>query len=61
MKEKHKIHNALQIPTGNLDQLEKLTLHKMRQLSTCVQRLEAVSVTVFEEIAVNGVCGKKGE
>ena len=61
MKEKRKIHNALQIPTGNLDRLEKYTLHNMRQGSTCECSLEAVSVIVFEEIADNGVCGKKRE
>ena len=33
----------------------------MRQGSICVWRLEAVSVAVFEEIADNRVCGKKGE
>ena len=59
MKEKLKKHNALQIPTENPNRLKKLALHKMRQGSTCVWSLEAVSVAVFEEIATNWVCGKE--
>ena len=52
-------HNALQILTGNPDPLQKYTSHKMRQGSTYVWSLEAVSIAGFEDIADNQVCGKE--